>query len=828
MNRHTSNHVPPFRPAVKRLARAVLGTGASFLGLLALASTPQVASAATSDDYVVMLRAGADAPEVAREERKRGNQVEEVFDSRVNGLVADLEPRDVRRLRLDQDVVLVERDAPVRAFGTRDSFTSLWGLDRIDQRALPLSGRITTTTDGSGVKAYIIDTGIRADHVQFENRVAPNGFTAFSDGQGWNDCHGHGTHVGGTVAGKDYGVAPKASLVAVRVLDCNGSGSSLGVIAGIDWVASDHPAGAPAVANLSLGGGSSPAMNLAIQRLFNDGVSVAVAAGNSNADACDYSPASAPEAITVGATTSTDARASFSNFGSCLDIFAPGAGILSATQVSRTSTASWSGTSMASPHVAGAAALLLSGEPGLAPAQVANRISAASTTGRVTAAGTGSLNRLLFTGVESTPNPSPEPAPEPAPAPPGNDGFSNAVTLSSLGGTSGSTVGATREAGEPDHGWGASRSVWYRWTAPSDGSLVLDTQGSGYDTVLAAYSGQSVGSLVRKANNDDNGSGGLWSRVTLGVSGGVTYSIAIDGYSGAVGSTLLKGSFTPTAPPLPPPEPPAPPAPPSPPVLSGPDEEGYLTFSGAQAGESYLCRIGSNIDGPLRECESPFPIPLDLTDGEHRYRLAKVDGAGNRSPEATGTFTVTGSPAPVGDQSGLSVNGGAAYTSDPEVTLDIVWPTGTRSVLIANDGSFDGDEYPVSSGIPWTLATSGAERLPKLVYLKFIGPGGVSLGTAIDDIILDQTAPVVGAAELIGKTRRAFRVRVAARDTVSGVAGLQFSDGRQRPRARSVKPAIRSFDGGTVVVKGSARPRWYRASDRAGNWSAWRPVRVEG
>ncbi|MFM8520027.1 MAG: S8 family peptidase, partial [Solirubrobacterales bacterium] len=352
------------------------------ISLFAL-STGEARAAEPTGDYIVIFKGGTDQVAKARSEERRGNDVEDVFTSRINGLVAQLEPADVKRLREDPDVLAVEADGPVRALAVRDSATSLWGLDRVDQRALPGNGRITTSTDGSGVEAYIIDTGIRPDHVQFENRVASDGFTAFSDGQGWNDCHGHGTHVGGTVAGKDYGVAPKASLVAVRVLDCNGSGSYSGVIAGIDWVASDHPSGVPAVANLSLGGGYSSSINLAIQRVFNDGVSVAVAAGNSNADACNYSPASAPEAITVGATTSSDARASFSNFGSCLDVFAPGAGILSATQVSTTSSASWSGTSMASPHVAGAAALLLSGEPGLTPAQVASRISSSSTTGVV-------------------------------------------------------------------------------------------------------------------------------------------------------------------------------------------------------------------------------------------------------------------------------------------------------------------------------------------------------------------------------------------------------------------------------------------------------------
>ncbi|MFM9044409.1 MAG: S8 family serine peptidase, partial [Solirubrobacterales bacterium] len=173
-------------------------------------STGEARAAEPTGDYIVIFKGGTDQEAKARSEERRGNDVEDVFTSRVNGLVAQLEPADVKRLREDPDVLAVEADGPVRALAVRDSATSLWGLDRVDQRALPGNGRITTSTDGSGVEAYIDDTGIRADHVQFENRVASDGFTAFSDGQGWNDCHGHGTHVGGTVAGKDYGVAPKA------------------------------------------------------------------------------------------------------------------------------------------------------------------------------------------------------------------------------------------------------------------------------------------------------------------------------------------------------------------------------------------------------------------------------------------------------------------------------------------------------------------------------------------------------------------------------------------------------------------------------------------
>ncbi|MGA1213188.1 MAG: S8 family peptidase, partial [Solirubrobacterales bacterium] len=533
----------------RRVHRALIGLGvllAASLLFLAGLLTGEARAAAPATDYVVLFRAAEEASDRGKAERRKGHRVEDVFTSRVNGLVARLDPADVKRLRNDPDVLAIERDGVVRALGVRDSATTLWGLDRIDQRSRPGNGRITTSNDGTGVTAYVVDTGIRPDHTQFESRVAARGFTAFSDEDGWNDCQGHGTHVAGTVAGKDYGVAPEAELVSVRVLGCNGSGSYSGVIAGIDWVAADHQAGQPAVANLSLGGGYSSTMNAAIQRAVNDGVTVAVAAGNDNSDACSASPASAPAAITVGATTSTDSRSSFSNYGTCLDVFAPGSGILSSTMTSTTSTASWSGTSMASPHVAGAAALLLSGEPSLTPAEVTDRISSSSTTGVVTGPGIGSLNRLLYVGDPAVPNPVPEPEPEPeppAPDPPANDDFADAASLF-LAATSGTNIGATRETGEPLHGWNASRSVWYSWTAPADGTLTISTEGSDYDTILAAYAGSSLGSLVQRAANDDNGSGGLWSRVTFEVMAGTTYRVVVDGYYGAAGTIYLSGSFT--------------------------------------------------------------------------------------------------------------------------------------------------------------------------------------------------------------------------------------------------------------------------------------------
>ena len=270
-----------------------------------------------------------------------------------------------------------------------------WGLDRVDQRSLPLDNRYSRTQSGAGVTVYVIDTGVRATHSELTGRVAP-GFTTLSDGNGTNDCQGHGTHVAATTAGTNYGVAPAALVVPVRVMNCSGSGSTSDIIAGIDWIISHHQPGVPAVANMSLGGPRSAALDLAVSRGVADGVTFVVAAGNSNVSACTVSPAGEPSAITVGSTTSTDERSSFSNFGSCLDVFAPGSNIVSASHLSDTATRTLSGTSMAAPHVAGVAALALSQNNTLSPAEVASAIATSSTRNIVTNPGTGSLNRMVF------------------------------------------------------------------------------------------------------------------------------------------------------------------------------------------------------------------------------------------------------------------------------------------------------------------------------------------------------------------------------------------------------------------------------------------------
>jgi subtilisin family serine protease len=313
------------------------------------------------------------------------------FEHAIHGFAAHMSSQAAEALAQHPGVAYVEPDQLVQSSAI-SSFTPSWGIDRIDQTLLPLDERYSYNATGAGVTAYIIDTGIRTTHTQFGGR-AVGGFTSISDGWGSNDCSGHGTHVAATVGGSLVGVAKAVTLYSVRVLDCSGSGTMSGVIAGVDWVTANFHR--PAVANMSLGGYYSDALNIAVQNSINAGVTYVVAAGNSATDACESSPASLNDAITVGAAAPGDAQASYSNYGPCVDIFAPGSSIVSAWNSSDDVLVKASGTSMASPHVAGAAALYLESNPGASPAEVGAAILASATTNALSLVPANTVNKLL-------------------------------------------------------------------------------------------------------------------------------------------------------------------------------------------------------------------------------------------------------------------------------------------------------------------------------------------------------------------------------------------------------------------------------------------------
>lgn len=367
------------------------------------AAHPFAPSHAIPGRYIVVFKDSVANPaaEAANAMRGSGGQLQFVYSAALKGFSATLPDAALQGILNNPAVAYVEQDQTVSLVEVESGAT--WGLDRIDQADRPLDTLYNYNYTGAGVNAFIIDTGIRADHVEFSGRMI-GGYSAVSDNNGTNDCNGHGTHVAGTVGGTTWGVAKEVKLSPVRVLDCRGSGTISGVIAGIDWVANDGPR--PAVANMSLGGGKSTSLNAAVAGAVGKTVTMVVAAGNSGADACNYSPASEPSAITVGATTSGDVRASYSNYGACVDIFAPGSSITSAWNTGSAATNTISGTSMASPHVTGVAALAAQANPGASPAAIASFIVANATSNRLASVGTGSPNLLLYslgTGTATDP-----------------------------------------------------------------------------------------------------------------------------------------------------------------------------------------------------------------------------------------------------------------------------------------------------------------------------------------------------------------------------------------------------------------------------------------
>jgi subtilisin family serine protease len=385
---------------LEKASRGVALALAAAALVLTLAASGSAAPGGRGTYVVVLNGSTAAAGAIAAEQARRfGGSVDFVYTHALKGFAITLPDPAAQALARDPRVASVEADSVYTADTTQSGAT--WGLDRIDQRSRPTDGLFHYANTGAGVTAYVIDTGIRYSHSEFGGRAVP-GYDSVTAGGDASDCNGHGTHVSGTVGGASYGVAKDVRLVAVRVLNCSGSGTTAQVVAGIDWVTADHLAGQPAVANMSLGGSASTAIDTAVRNSITDGVAYSIAAGNGflglfAQNACNTSPARVTEAMTVSATDSSDRKPSWANVGSCVDWFAPGVNVTSAWYSSDTATNTISGTSMATPHTTGVAALYLQSNPAATPSQVQEALRAATTKGVVVSPGSGSPNALLFT-----------------------------------------------------------------------------------------------------------------------------------------------------------------------------------------------------------------------------------------------------------------------------------------------------------------------------------------------------------------------------------------------------------------------------------------------
>lgn len=477
-----------------------------------------------------------------------GGRLEYVYSHALRGFSIAMSDREASAMSMDPRVAVVEQDPVVSVVGTQSS--PPYGLDRIDQRDLPLSGTYNYGPTASTVSAYIIDTGIRVSHSDFGGR-ASHGYDFVDGDANASDCNGHGTHVAGTVGGATYGVAKAVALVAVRVLDCGGSGSGSDIIAGIDWVTANHQASQPAVANMSLGTllGTSSSIDAAVRNSIADGITYAIAAGNGGAlgiaeDACNTSPSRVAEALTVSATDRTDRKASFANYGTCVDVFAPGVSVTSAWYTSDSASNTISGTSMAAPHVAGVAAQYLENNPSAAPATVASAINGNATTGKVTNAGSGSPNRLLYNGflpaAPPPPSPSPSPTATPSPTPtqapnsPPTASFSETCSgltcnfTDTSSDTDGNIVsrswdfgdGTTSSAANPSHTYPAAGTYTVALQVTDDDGATASTTKS--VTVSAPEDPDpSTPTLANGiARSDTNGAPGTWRYYKIEVPGG--------------------------------------------------------------------------------------------------------------------------------------------------------------------------------------------------------------------------------------------------------------------------------------------------------------------
>jgi subtilisin family serine protease len=389
-------HLSVGRPVALVMACAVVLATVAVRSPEAVAAPPERVrpGAVVPGHYIVTLDETVDLAATTRELRGRGARIGRTYTRALHGFAGEIPLGLVRQLQRDPRIVRVEADVVARIADAGVQTAAPWGLDRIDQRSRDLDGRFTYRATGAGVRAYVIDTGVRSTHLDFGGRVT-SGFDAYGDGT-TEDCHGHGTHVAGIVAGATYGVAKQAQIVPVRAFRCDGTGSGSAVLSSIDWILARHPSGTPGVVNMSFVFGASRTIDAAARKLVDGGIVAVAGAGNDAADACTRSPARESSVLTVAATDSGDKRSSFSNFGSCVDIFAPGSSILSARSGSDTASRSSSGTSYASPHAAGTAAVLFGLDPKASARDISAAVLAAATPGVISDAGTGTPNLLLF------------------------------------------------------------------------------------------------------------------------------------------------------------------------------------------------------------------------------------------------------------------------------------------------------------------------------------------------------------------------------------------------------------------------------------------------